>query len=247
MTKEVKMYEAKDGTLFKTKKSAENYDKKLAVESVLVDLGLTKEEVSQKLMELSKINFVIKSLLNNEGDWAKWSTHHILMINQDLFKPPLKKTLYVKKYKDWGKVKEEILYEEIGDDFTDPELHCEDEYKVVDVICENPILKKVYLDYKYTWDERIARKLNSGVELSESEINGLIYNFEEVYREEGEDRRWSRSVLSVIKIGDKLYAIEWEHGLTENQDDAFWEQPYEVELNTREVVIKKTITEIVKK
>lgn len=51
----------------------------------------------------------------------------------------------------------------------------------------------------------------------------------------GENRRWLRSVQTVNQIGDRFFAIDWEQGLTERQEDEVWEQPYEVERHEREI------------
>lgn len=54
-----------------------------------------------------------------------------------------------------------------------------------------------------------------------SEVEDLVFE-SEVYREEGEDRRWSRTNFSVVEADDgKLYGIHWEEGLTEMQDNMF--------------------------
>lgn len=247
MAKEIKMYESKDGTLFKTKKGAENHDKKEIVNQVLTNLKMTKDEVSEKLQILSKRNFVIKGILKNEPDWTKWYTHHIMCINEDLFKDPKKKTIYVRKYKQWGKDKEDILFTELTEDFTSPELHCGDEWKVDGVECIDEFNSKVYYDYKYSWEERMLKKIINKDELDESEIKGLVNELPIVYEEEGEDRRWSKSMLSVVELRGNLYAIEWEKGLTENQENSYYDQPYPVELKKEERIIKTIVTTVVKK
>ena len=60
----------------------------------------------------------------------------------------VKTTKYVREYRHWGEQKEEILFTEEGPEFTDPELHCEDEYKVVKIEDENSVTKKIYYDYE---------------------------------------------------------------------------------------------------
>lgn len=247
MPKEIKVYEADDKEIFKTKKGAENHNKKLAVKDAIKRLSMTEEEIGAKLKEISERLPTVKMLLKNESDWTKWYIHHIRLINEDLFKEPDKITQYVREYKNWGKLKEEILFTETGTEFTDPELHCNnpklcvgDEYKVIKVDNVSSVTRKIYYDYKYDWSQRMSMKLKAGESLSGSEINDLISNFDEVHREEGEDRRWSKSVLSVIDIEGDLYAIEWEQGLTENQENEFYNQPYPCTLKTKEIVIKKT-------
>lgn len=45
--------------------------------------------------------------------------------------------------------------------------------------------------------------------------------------------RWSRNVQTIIKYKNKYYSILWEQGLTEYQDNGFYEQPYEVIKKTK--------------
>jgi len=37
----------------------------------------------------------------------------------------------------------------------------------------------------------------------------------------GEDRRWSRTNTTIVKIDNKFYSIYWEQGLTENQENEY--------------------------
>lgn len=62
---------------------------------------------------------------------------------------------------------------------------------------------------------------------TEEEAQDLVYEHE-IDREEYEDRRWSRTVYSVVKADDgKLYGIVWELGLTEYQENMFDDGDYE--------------------
>lgn len=88
--------------------------------------------------------------------------------------------------------------------------------------------------------DKLATKLENKDELTEDEIRYIVRNVSEVYREEGDDRRWSKSISTVHKVGDKLYNIDWEEGLTELQEDEFFTQPYQVTLETEIVQIEKT-------
>jgi len=72
--------------------------------------------------------------------------------------------------------------------------------------------------------------------LTEKEVKDIAYN--SLYDEEGEDRRWSRSMFSVGEIEGKFYGVVWEKGLTENQDNEFWEQEVD---EVKEVKEEKTI------
>jgi hypothetical protein len=80
---------------------------------------------------------------------------------------------------------------------------------------------------------------------TEKEVKNLIWDCE-VDRIEGENRRWSRRVTSIVEADDgKFYKINWEQGLTENQENDYNAGEYpEVEKKTYEKTI--TVSEWVK-
>lgn len=248
MIKEVKMFEAKDGKLFKTEKGAENHNKKLESNEVMKELNMTKDEVSEKLAKVSEVNGTIAMLLRNEPDWSKWSTHQIKWIDEELMNSiNIKETLYVKARELYGVnagVEETVLFSEKGSKFTDPDLHTGEgynKYKVVEVNDVNERTRKVIYEDFYTYEEVMEMKLAKRERLTEEEISTLVYEYEEVYKEEGEESRWSRNILSVIDLNGKLYAIDWDRGLTESQENSFYGQPYEVTMEEKEVTITETI------
>lgn len=243
--KEIKLYESRDGKTFKTRTGAENHNKKLVVIDLKEKLNMTEDEISEKLERAAKRLPAIRMLLKCEPNWTKWPLQHIKLINEDLFLEE-KTTQYVMEHKSWGKDKEEILFTEKGANFADPELHCKDEYKVVKVTPINEFDKKVYYDYKYTWEERMLKKLENGEELSESEISNLTFELPIEYEEEGDNRRWSKSRLTVVDLLGNLYAIDWDEGLTENQENEFYNQPYKVRLEQEEIIVKETITKVIR-
>lgn len=67
------------------------------------------------------------------------------------------------------------------------------------------------------YNETVA-KLKKGEKLNEREINTLVWDGVRVDEIEGE-----------------LWRIDWEMGLTECQDDEFWNQPYRVKKIEKEV------------
>lgn len=90
--------------------------------------------------------------------------------------------------------------------------------------------------------EETVAKLINGEKLSEEELSDLIEEFE-IDRLYGEDRRWSRTNDSIIEIDKVLYAIMWEEGLTEMQENEYYEQPIKVTktVKTENVVQETTI------
>ena len=52
--------------------------------------------------------------------------------------------------------------------------------------------------------------------------------------------RRARVLISLLKLGDRHFVLEWEQGLTERQDNEFYSQPVEVGNPTeREIVPRK--------
>lgn len=235
------MYEAEDGKMYKTLKGAENHNKRIMAKNITENIGLDKDEISEKLKEVSKVNKAVMMILRVESDWTKWPSYHMKLIDEDLLNSINKKTTeFVYEVRHWGKTVEEEIAIEKEVDFADPELHVGDKYKVLRVEDVNEYIKKVYYKDKYTPIEIMEMKLDKGESLTAGEISTLVHEFTEVYREEGEDRRWSRTITSVIDFKDTLYAVNWEHGLTEGQENEYYDQPYKVKLEEEEITITRT-------
>lgn len=82
--------------------------------------------------------------------------------------------------------------------------------------------------------EEIYKKIIAGVELSEDELRE-VRNCFEVDEEVTDKNRWDEDVTTIVRLGDKYFAIDWRRGLTENQDDCIENQPYEVLKRTKTV------------
>ena len=130
MIQKKEVYETIDGKIFKTKKGAENHQSELEALKVIENLGLTKDEIQEKLVGISSRNHKVKIMLNGFKDWTKWPAHMIKQITPDLFREPDKKTLYITMSNSSGREIEDVLHTEKEPDFTDPELHTKDTYKV---------------------------------------------------------------------------------------------------------------------
>ena len=79
----------------------------------------------------------------------------------------------------------------------------------------------------------IIEKMYAGKKLSEKELKALVYedvedDYEIVTEVEGDESRWSRTIDTIIKVGEDYWDIPWERGLTECQENMFWEQPIRV-------------------
>lgn len=91
-------------------------------------------------------------------------------------------------------------------------------------------------------DDLELKLIKGSKDFTEEELRDLAfeYSFQTDYEE---PRRWTRTARSVIKVNERLFALNWEKALTENQEHQFDSQPYEVieEKQTIEVInyIKK--------
>lgn len=94
--------------------------------------------------------------------------------------------------------------------------------------------KKYYNEH---FEEIMVQKIDSHEELSEKELRRLALECSVVDESKGENRRWSRTVTSIVELCNRFFAIVWEEGLTECQEDSFYDQPYEVKLHEYEKTI----------
>ena len=95
--------------------------------------------------------------------------------------------------------------------------------------------KKYYLEH---FDELMVKKIDNGEELTENELKSLVFDCNEVECSYGENRRWSRTVTTIVNLCDRYFAVQWEQGLTESQENGFYDQPYEVELDSYKRVVE---------
>ena len=89
------------------------------------------------------------------------------------------------------------------------------------------------------FQKKILEKIDTGEELSESELSRLCYEHS-IWDEDGDEGRWTRSVESVIELDGRYFSIIWDRGLTECQENEFWNQPVEVRKHTYEKTIEVT-------
>lgn len=90
--------------------------------------------------------------------------------------------------------------------------------------------------------ELMVEKIDNKIELTEDEVRNLV--FREAYEvTAGENRRWSRTISSLFEYEDRLFMVDWEQGLTESQENTFYDQPYEVEktVTTRTIEVEDIV------
>ena len=87
----------------------------------------------------------------------------------------------------------------------------------------------------------IINKLKNREKLSEKEIKELVYDGNYVDEIEGDDHRWQKEIQTIIDVDGQLYAIDWMRGLTECQENEFYDQPYKVK-RVEKIVSKTVVT-----
>lgn len=82
-------------------------------------------------------------------------------------------------------------------------------------------------------NEEFLQRYDSGKpNFTEDEIKDMAYeefgNY--VTTAEGETHRWYQEVETIFEVGDRLFAVSWDIGLTEQQENDFDDaEVYEVE------------------
>lgn len=97
--------------------------------------------------------------------------------------------------------------------------------------------------YQNHFEEIMVKKIENGEPLTEAELSEVVSEFA-VESDYGDNRRWTRTVTTIVKLCDRYFSIDWEEGLTEYQENEFYNQPFEVRKETYEKTI--TVTEWVK-
>ena len=116
--------------------------------------------------------------------------------------------------------------------------------------------------FEFTKTEKFDEKLFIKEFLSWYDAGKPDSNFEEIYGYEkvgrfflrewnpedtirGEDRRWSVWIDKIYKIGDRYFMIGYDHGLTEMQEDEYWDT--DIEEVEKKIEVKVVETWIPKK
>ena len=91
----------------------------------------------------------------------------------------------------------------------------------------------------------LTEKILNRQELTSEEIKNLVYgDYEEpieyIEELEGDDRRWSRTNTVIFKIDDRYFAIKYEHGLTECQENQYYSQiAEEVKVVEKQITVRQ--------
>ena len=91
---------------------------------------------------------------------------------------------------------------------------------------------------------KLIEKMRNGVNLTEDEIKSIVCENSEEFADykyitcvEGKASRWTRSMAEIFEIDGEYWAVPWQNGLTEYQEDTYIGQPYRVE-PIEETIIK---------
>lgn len=84
-------------------------------------------------------------------------------------------------------------------------------------------------------------KIKNKVELNEDELAMLAYGEIGYIEDESSsgEGRWSKYVQTIVKLKDEYVAINWNKGLTEQQENSFFDQPYIVKKKVEIVTIEQ--------
>lgn len=85
--------------------------------------------------------------------------------------------------------------------------------------------------------EKTVARLKAGEELNEDDLKTLMWVGQVVDVIEGEEHRWTRDMTTIIEIDGELYAIEWDRGLTEYQENLYCSQPYRVVRKEKQITV----------
>jgi hypothetical protein len=96
-----------------------------------------------------------------------------------------------------------------------------------------------------SYEEEVLRKIDNKEEFTEEERRFCAFETDKVDFIEGESGRWDTPVTTIFKLKDRFFGLDWFEGLTENQDDCFFDDPYEVE--RKEKVVTKTVVYYINK
>ena len=96
------------------------------------------------------------------------------------------------------------------------------------------------MGYLCDYNETV-NKLKSGEKLSEKELKTLVYDGVEVDEIKGYSGRWTQGIQTILDIDGELWAIDWDRGLTECQENEFYNQPYKVVKRERQIIVAEYV------
>ena len=104
--------------------------------------------------------------------------------------------------------------------------------------------KEKAIIYKHhCYEKWLLNAIESDRDLKDYELKSLQeFSIDDI---EGDIGRWTQSIESIVELCGKYFSLCWERGLTEHQENLFYNQPYEVKKHEYEKTI--TVTEWIAK
>lgn len=92
------------------------------------------------------------------------------------------------------------------------------------------------------FERELIDKIDNGERLTEIELSTFVWEIGKVVdRTKHVARRWQQTVTVIKQVDDRFFSIDYEEGLTECQENSYFEQPQEVTKHEYEKTI--TVTE----
>lgn len=183
---------------------------------ILKDLGVTKDDMKRFWKECIEVNHKVRALDNSGRTWKDLPESQMRKL-PTLKEETLRKLAEAEATKENDALTEEIKWAKAEEPVA--EAHNDDGYS--------------------NYEHELIRKIDSGELLTERELSSLVYEFE-VETEEGSDHRWTREMTTIAEICGRTFEIYWMKGLTEMQENEFWDQPTEVKKVQTVDIVKKT-------
>lgn len=96
--------------------------------------------------------------------------------------------------------------------------------------------------YKEHFEEICLEKIEKNENLTEQELSELVFTYAIEHSYDADNTgRWTIPCKSIIKLCGKTFAIDWDKGLTEYQENEFFNQPYAVKKRTRTITIEELV------
>lgn len=103
-------------------------------------------------------------------------------------------------------------------------------------------MKKMDKQYYYDhMEEVLAEKVRAGVPLTESELEDFATQLHAEDVIEGDIGRWDQAITTIIKLDNEFWAIDWQRGLTEYQENCFGDQPRQVRPVEKTIVVREWV------
>jgi len=182
------------------------------IKSFLKQVNLTEADIDRMWNEAAEKNTLVANLIKQNVDWRNMNMSVINSIPQE-------KENQIKRAEE-ARMKQEK------------------EQKKRDAEAELERARLNSLNNEDLLIERCLKKDLTEEELREIVFEDSIANVIETL--EGDDRRWVRSMETIIQLKDRYFSICWDKGLTENQDHSFYNQPVEV-IQEKKVICKTVI------